>query len=172
MSINPIKQFVIRCLKESNYYHKLMKIDCGKRNVLNTIHFQSLVGILENLDCIKSKQFQKLLRMKYHTIVQNPLCILDVKDGTRLQKYLNDNGILWNNGKFINDLNDIIKLNKSISIIVLDRGTIQFSTADRNSLYNKKRYEFFEEEEFYPYYDNLREEIFKQFKTMIEDVKY
>ena len=111
MSINPIKQFVIRCLKESNSYHKLTKIKAEKINVLNTIHFQALISILEYSDCVNSKQLQKLLTMKYQTIFKKPLCILDIKDGTKLQKYLNDNGILWNNGKFINDLNDIIKLN-------------------------------------------------------------
>ena len=174
--MNPIKQFIIRGLKESNTYEKFLK-NCNKKTnvALNSIHFQTLLEFLRYSIDFKSPQLKKLLnRMEYYQILKKPICVLDVSDACRMEKYLTNNGILWNNGSVINDLSKLIKLNGKMSIVLLDRGKIQFSTSRKEDLMSSKssRFTFFEEEEFYEYYDKLREEIFKQFKTLMEDVKY
>ena len=175
--MNPIRQYIIRELKESNLYRNYVKGYGEKHKImLNSIHFFELFKILNEYKCIKT---EKLIRLKNKfecfKIIEKPLCILNIKNGDKIEKFLNDNGIVWNSGDIIKELNQYIKSNNgTISIILGNEGRIMCSLSSSTDLINAKKdfYTFMYENDFYDYYNNLREEIFNKFKILTNDITF
>ena len=158
-----IKRKVLKFLKENN----LFNIFKDKRlyGIINCLNVELLINSLHTILFGKniSTSILKNELLKYSLFLEQEIVITNVKlNDTKLKNYLFNNGIVFTTSKDIETkFNDLSKISdKGLYLVITKYLSLLYGYSAEK---NKGRI-YLNPEEFYSYWENIKEKHFKQFK--------
>lgn len=167
------KKEIIRILKDEGVYSEIMNIYNSKPSFKETLDSVINTPFIDSFFCFINCYLIDKITMKskysnYRTQFSKKyksLLIKDIKNENfeEIQKYLYENGIIWNSGNCINQIN-VFNNNTSLCLMI-ESGRITWSKTS-SFAYGRTDIKIVSLEEFYPIFEYVKQQIKEYYKDV------
>ena len=170
MQRNPIKAYILRELKETNQYVRFKKYNSIEHRILINSPFINLIQRYTFSHLLLNDKLKKLKYHKFSTF-KNILVIKNIKNFNKLEKYFNDNGIIWISYRKIKDLSKYCKDTSNLALFLYPDGFLASDCYFDENEYNKnkEKYHIIEEKDFYQTFENFKSITYKEFINFLNE---